>query len=186
MSVMPWLLAFPLTAIVMGGWRRLIPVIFKKRSRELFSRMQRLVALARLMVFHAVLETYGSNGTDDAAHRHAEEIVRYFFNDPEETHGGKNLFGAATKIEAMLWLDANSGWRELVLQTLKMQMIARGGMGEDEPDDLNNLISSPVFQAYEKDYPMKVDPESYTELVAQVLAKSSDTLRVAVRNQFGF
>jgi hypothetical protein len=53
----------------------------------------------------------------------------------------------------MLWLDANREWRELVVQSLKVQMIAASGMGENDPDDLNKLISVPVFKNIEETTP---------------------------------
>jgi hypothetical protein len=184
MSLIPWLIAIPITALLMGGWRRIFRVIFKDRSSELSTGMLQLTVVARFMVWHAVVATYGVAEVNDQTDEHAGDIVKYLFNDSEGDEDKADRFRAATDVEAMLWLDANQDWQELVVQTLKVQMISASDRGDIYPDDLDNLIKAPVFEKYGRDYAMKVDPRSYTQLVDGKLKELPESLRDLIRQRF--
>lgn len=185
MSVIPWLIAIPLTAFVMGGWRRYIPLIFKKRSRKLFNRMLCLASASRFMIWHAVLESRRETEGQDVADKRAGDIVRWMLNDPETYADMKNPLWPHTRNEAMAWLDANLDWRELVLQTMKIEYIAKNEGGASDKD-LSKLIMSPVFQAYGRNYPMKIDHQIYKGLMILMLSRSPDAVKDVVKQKFSF
>ena len=185
MSVIPWLIAIPLTAFVMGSWRRYIPLIFKKRSRKLFDRMLCLASASRFMIWHAVLESREETESRDLANKRAGDIVRWILNDPETYIDMKNPQWPYTRNEAMAWLNANPDWRELVLQTMKVEFIAKNEENTSD-QDFNRLIASPVFQVYGHDYPIKTDPQAYKNLVMRMLNRSPDMVKDVVRQKFAF
>ena len=185
MSVIPWLIAIPLTAFVMGGWRRYIPLIFKKRSRKLFNRMLCLASASRFMIWHEVLESRGATEDQGVADKRAGDIVRWMFNDPETYVDMKNPLWPHTGNEAMAWLEANPDWRELVLQTMKIEYIAKNE-GNASDKDLSRLIMSPVFQEYGRNYPMKIDHQIYKKLMTLMLSRSPDTVKDVVKQKFSF
>ena len=168
----------------LASFFRLLPAIFKARSRQSSAKLIQQADLARFLVRHALMETYQTWG--ESADKHASEIAGYLFNDPIEESTKKSLFWSATKIEAMLWLDAKPAWRELVLQTLKVDVITERRVGRDAPANINGLVESPVFQKYQNDYPKSVDPQSYKELIAAAFARSPDLVKAAARQYFDF
>ncbi len=158
MSIVPWLIAIPVTAIVMGGWRRLIPLIFRKRTRDLSARMLNLTNSARLEVYSAVL---ADRGSDLEAHRSmAAAITNYLFGETARPEHISRLYMPAIEHEAMTWLDTNPDYCELIVESLKIQMLAKDGLGESG-DHFNTLLQTPVFLKYGDKFQTMPDPKSY-------------------------
>lgn len=174
MSLVPWLLAIPLTIFAMGGWRKLVPLIFGKRKHILGARMLGLANQAQFLVWFAICGAGGT--TSDARCQRAAVIANALFstiaaNDP------------AIEQEAMAWLEANPRYRELVVQSLRVHIMAKECLGDPE-DHFASLFQKPIFLRFAPEYPAVPSPQSYESMVQLMLAELPADARTAIQARF--
>lgn len=179
MDIAFWLLAIPLTALLIRQW-------LQNRSRTLCERVLANVRRAKRVCYLAMCKEIDEQnhdqgevfvipdlekmfGSDPPPDREMSMVNYLFGKEPSEKEAAQ--FGAtAIKDAAVDWLDGHQSFVELVIQSLKVQMIATKGLGESV--DSNNLLSSPIFLKYHESYPEEADLHAYAALVSRMISQT--------------
>ncbi|MHB8742051.1 MAG: hypothetical protein ACYC9L_02915 [Sulfuricaulis sp.] len=179
MYIVPWLLAIPVMTILIRGWLR-------DHRRRLCEWALANVRQARSLCYRVMTKEIDEQKSDqgevfvmpdlgimfgsDAPPDRAMSMVNYLFGkEPSEKEAAQ--FGAAAiKQAAVAWLDGHHSFVELIVQSLRVQMIATHGLGASV--DINDLFSSPIFSKYGENYPENLDPHAYVALVGRMISQT--------------
>jgi hypothetical protein len=179
MDIVFWLLAIPLTALLIRQW-------LQNRSRTLCEWVLANVRRAKTACYRVMWKEIDEQkhdqgevfvmpdlekmfGSDPAPDREMSMVNYLFGKEPSEKEAAQ--FGAAAiKQAAVDWLDGHQSFVELVIQSLKVQMIATKGLRESV--DSNDLLSSPIFLKYQEYCPENADPHAYAALVSRMISQT--------------
>lgn len=180
MSFIYLITAIALAMLISGGWRRLIPLVFGRRRRALGARMIYLINEAKFLVWLAV-RGYGEPASEVQDAR-AAAITNFLFGESPLTDHESQFDMQNIDHEAMAWLAVNPNYCELVIQSLKIEGIAKECLGESG-DQFNRIVGSPVFIRFGNKYSTLPDPQTYEALVNHMAATLAPDARAAVASR---